>query len=275
MLPMLRTVAMGVLLAAAARADIAWMRDFEKAKERAVREDRLIFLLFDADPCEPVEEMEKDTFSRRDVQEWLNGLVCVRINAETESGNQLATKFGIEGVPTIVLLEPAGCVLHNKGGRPEPEGFVGYFAAVEWNAAIDACNNKDPKGAAPHFFFLHKWFGATKLGKEAEKIRREIENEEAFKAAYDAAEKAYDDALAAVREAAAERLEQAREAARKDEERRAKARELKAEADALHKKYMRTKAYDLYRRILKEYPDLPEAEEARKILEKNKQKVAR
>ncbi len=271
---MVRIVTMGALLAAAAHADVTWLRDFEKAKERAVREDRLIFLLFESEPCEPVEQMEKDTFSRRDVQEWLGSLVCVRINAETESGNLLATKYGIEGVPTLVLLEPAGRVLHNVGGRPDPKhGFVEYFAANAWNGAIDACNNKDPKGAAPHFYFLHKWFSATKVGAEAAKVQSEVENEEGFKAAYEAAEKAYDDALAVVREAEAERLEQAREAARKEEERRAKAKTLKAEADELHKKYLRTKAYDIYRRILKDYPDLPEAEEARKILEKNKQKL--
>ncbi len=270
---MLRAVALGVLLAAAAHADIRWSNDLEKAKDRAIAEDKLVFLLFDGNDCEPTEEMRTDTFPRPEVQQWLGGLVCVRINAETESGNATATKFGIEGVPTIVLLEPSGRVLYNRGGRPRPDQFVDFFAAEERNAAVDACNSNDPIGAARHLFFVRKWFPGTPLAKEAEQICSDFKDVEGFKAAYDATKKAYDDSLAALRKAREERAEQARAAERRQEERRAESKALKKEADELHKKYLRTKAYDLYRKILAEYPDLPEAKEARAILEKNKQRL--
>lgn len=266
-------MALGALLAAAAHADIRWSNDLEKAKDRAIAEDKLVFLLFDATECEPSDQMRTDTFPRPEVQKWLEGLVCVRINAETESGNAIATRFGIEGVPTIVLLEPSGRVLFNRGGRPEPEHFVDFFAIEEWNAAIEACSIKDPIGAAPHLFFVRKWFPGTRLGKEAEKICGDLKDVEGFQAAYDTAQKAYDDSLAALRKAREERVEEARSAERRRQERRAQARAMKTEADELHKKYLRTKAYDLYRKIIAEYPDLPEAKEARAILEKNKQRL--
>jgi thioredoxin-related protein len=270
---MVRIAILGALLAAAARADVTWLRDLEKAKDRAVAEDKLVFILFDAEECEPCRQMEEDTFPRPDVRQWLGGVVCVRIRVDTDSGDAIATKFGIEGIPTIVLLEPSGRVLYNKGGRPEPEHFVDFLMVEEWNAAVDACNIKDPTGAAPHLFFVRKWFADTRLGKEAEGIYRELEKVEGFKAAYDAAQKAYDDSLAAVRKAREELLAEEREAARKQQERRARARQLKAEADELHRKYMRSKAYDLYRKILAECPDCPEAKEARAILERNKQRT--
>lgn len=44
-----RIVAMGALLAAAAHADVEWLRDFEKAKARALKEDKLVFIDFYAD----------------------------------------------------------------------------------------------------------------------------------------------------------------------------------------------------------------------------------
>ena len=219
--------------------------------------------------------MEADTFPRRDVQDWLDGLVCVKVNAGGENGHPLATKFGVKAFPTLVLMEPTGRILHNQAGAPVGEGFVDYFAVTEYNAAADACNIRDPKGAAPHLFFVRKWFPGTRLGKAAEEICRDLEKEEGFRAAYEAAEKAYAQSLAAVRKEAEARAEQAREAMAKEQARRVKAKELKAEADALYGKYLRTKAYDIYRRIVAEYPDLPEAFEARDILRKNKQKITK
>jgi thiol:disulfide interchange protein len=49
MRPMTRIAAFGVLLAAAAHADVSWLRDFEKAKERALKEDKLVLIDFYAD----------------------------------------------------------------------------------------------------------------------------------------------------------------------------------------------------------------------------------
>jgi hypothetical protein len=49
MASMARVIALGVLLAAAAHADIDWERDFEKAQERALKEDRLVFIDFYAE----------------------------------------------------------------------------------------------------------------------------------------------------------------------------------------------------------------------------------
>jgi hypothetical protein len=46
---MKRIAAMGVLLAVAAHADAPWEHDFEKAKERALKEDKLILIDFYAE----------------------------------------------------------------------------------------------------------------------------------------------------------------------------------------------------------------------------------
>jgi hypothetical protein len=219
--------------------------------------------------------METDTFPRRDVQEWLTGVVCLKINAGGDNGHPLADKFRVEAFPTLVLLDPLGKVLHNRPGAPLGDGFVEYFSAERWNAAVEALNLKDWKGTAPHLFFVRKFFPGTKLGKQAEELCRELEQQEGFTDAYEAARKAHEDALAVARKADEARLAKAREAEQKEQERRAKAKALKAEADELFKKYLKTKAYDLYRKILAEYPDLPEADEAEAILRKNKQKLSK
>jgi hypothetical protein len=210
--------------------------------------------------------METDTFPRRGVQEWLDGLVCMKVNAGGENGHPLATKFKVDGFPTLVLLDPMGKVLHNMAGAPPGEHFVASFAVERYNKAVESYNLRDAKGAAPDLFFVRKWFPGTDLGKRAEEICGLLEKEEGFREAYAAAGKAHADALAEARKAK-------EEAERKEEERRAKVKALRTEADELYKKYLRTKAFDLYRRILAEYPDTPEAEWAESVLKKHKQKL--
>lgn len=188
----------------------------------------------------------------------------MRINAG-EGEHPLAKKFGVDGFPTLVLMEPSGKILYNKAGAPaDPGHFVDFFGLDANNAAVKALMDHDARAAAPHLYFLRRWFAGTGLSKQADEIYEEFEKEEGFAEAYEAARKEYE-----------KRLEEAREALRKVAERREKAKALKAEADGLYRKYLRTKAYDIYRRILAEYPDVPEAEEALAILRKNKQKLTR
>jgi hypothetical protein len=204
--------------------------------------------------------MERVTFPRKEVQEWLAGLVCVKVDC-TAGDHPLMSEFGVRGFPTLILQEPAGKILHRDPGAPAPEQFVDYFAGEAYNAAVEAYNGKKWAEAAPHLFFLDKWFRGTRLGREAEGMREHARKQAGFAEAYEAARKAYEARLEAVRE------EQQKEEARRDA-----ARKRKEEADALFAKYMRTKAYAVYREIVRDYPDLPEAEAAREVLRKNRQK---
>jgi tetratricopeptide (TPR) repeat protein len=202
-------------------------------------------------------------FPQREVKEWMSGLVCVKINAGGDDGHPLAKKFGVDAFPTLVLLEPSGKVLYNQAGAPaDATHFVEFFGLDANNAAVKAVMDHDAKAAAAPLFYLRRWFAGTSLSKQADEIYGEFEKEPGFAEAYEAAQKEYE-----------KRLEEARDAVKKEQERRDKAKALKEEADGLYKKYLRTKAYEIYRKILAEYPDLPEADEAEAILKKNKQKL--
>lgn len=203
--------------------------------------------------------MERVTFQRPDVKKLLAGMVCMKIDAG--DGHPLASRFGVGAFPTLVLLEPTGEVLYKDAGAPAPEGFANFFAIDDYNALVRAYNQKDWKAAAPHAFFLRTHFGDTEIGKKAEELYEHARTQEGFAEAYEAARLA--------REA---RLEKERAKLRKEEARREEAKTLKAKADELYEKYLRSKSYKLYKRIILEYPDLPEAEAAREILRKHKQK---
>jgi len=206
--------------------------------------------------------MDADTYPRRDVQAWLATMVCVKLNGGADGGAPEEKKrFAVEGFPTLVLLDPTGKVLHNEGGAPAAAGFVEYFAADRYNTGIRAYNKKRWEAAAPHMFFVRKWFPGTKLAKECDRLHKICMREAAYAKAYLETEAAFKKGL-----------EAARAVIRAEEERRAIAAKMKAAADKWYEKYMRQKAYKIYKQIIWEYPDLPEAEAARNVLRSKKQK---
>ncbi|MFQ5844006.1 MAG: hypothetical protein ACE5JG_03370, partial [Planctomycetota bacterium] len=127
-------------------------------------------------------------------------------------------------------------------------------------AMFDADQKKEFAKAAPHVYFLRKWFLDTKEGKQATKFYAQLEGDKAFLQAYRAAESATETALRKVRQVA----EQKRQ-------RRAKVKEFKAQADKLYHTFgQRFRSYKLYRQLITEYPGSPEADAARAILKKHK-----
>ena len=181
--------------------------------------------------------MERVTFQRKDVQALLGTMVCVKINASDRS--PLMDRFGVRGFPTLVLISPAGPILHNDAGAPHADGFADYFAVDSYNKAIGAMNKKDYAAAAPHVFFVTKWFPGTKLGKQAKGFAERLKEEKSFTDAYAQAKRDFE-----------QRLEKKRAVIRKVAARKKAAREHLAEARALYKKFRRYKAYRVYRKVI-------------------------
>ena len=205
--------------------------------------------------------MERVAFPRRDVQAWLSGMVCMKVNAGGDGGHPLATKFGVRGFPTLVLIEPSGKVVFKQGGSPPPDQFSDGFAGKRYNAAVKAHNEGDWKQCAPHLFFVRKWFKGTPIGDAADDMYKSAASKEAFAKAYAAIEAEY-----------AKRLEAKRSVLRKQDALSAEARKMMDEAEAHMKKFKRYSAFTIYKKVILQYPGTPEADEARAVLRKHKKK---
>jgi thioredoxin-related protein len=108
----------------------AWQTDYNKALEQAGKENKLVLLDFTgSDWCTWCIKLDKDTFSRPDFAKFADtNLVLVKLDfparkpqpeALKAQNESLATKFGIQGFPTLVLVDAAG----KEVGR-----HVGYLA---------------------------------------------------------------------------------------------------------------------------------------------------
>jgi thiol:disulfide interchange protein len=101
-----------------------WIHDdFEGALALAAETGKPVFVDMYADWCGPCRMLSEDYFSRDDYKEVLSQCVLVKINTD---GNQaLAARFGIQSIPTLLLLDSRGTELDRiTGVMGSPEDFL-------------------------------------------------------------------------------------------------------------------------------------------------------
>ena len=105
-----------------------WETDFKKASSAAKASGKYIMLDFSgSDWCGWCKKLEKEVFSQDTFKDFAEkNLVCVLVDfprkkkqtGELKQQNRdLATKYGIQGYPTIIILSPGG----------EPVAMTGYL----------------------------------------------------------------------------------------------------------------------------------------------------
>lgn len=118
---------LGLHLSLSAAGD-AWMTDFEAAQSKAAAEQKPLLLEFTgSDWCPPCMMLNKEVFSQEIFLQYAaDALILVKLDfprkkelsAELKAQNEaLATKYGIRGFPTILILSPEGKVVDTTGYR--------------------------------------------------------------------------------------------------------------------------------------------------------------
>ncbi len=119
------------------------MHDFEAAKAKAVKEGKPIFINFTGtDWCGWCIKLEKEVFSKKAFQDYAKeNLVLVEVDfprkkeqtAELKEQNKkLDKEYGVEGYPTLYLLDAQGKKLTEDIGYREggPEAYVAHLKSL-------------------------------------------------------------------------------------------------------------------------------------------------
>jgi len=117
----------------------AWQTDYKAALEQAAKENKAVLLDFTgSDWCGWCIKMDKDTFSQPDFLEFAKkNLILVELDfpnnkpqsAEIKKQNEeLQKKYGVEGFPTLVLLNSSGKEIARNPGylAGGPKGFIDW-----------------------------------------------------------------------------------------------------------------------------------------------------
>ncbi len=123
-----------IVLSSGAAAATVW-RTWDAGLREAGESGRPVLVDVYTDWCRWCKQMDRDVYSRRDVQQYLESrFVTVRLNAEANdaaryegrpfTSRTLAARFGVTGYPTTIFLDASGSHLGNVPGYLPPDRFL-------------------------------------------------------------------------------------------------------------------------------------------------------
>lgn len=126
---LLAVIVIASLALAGQAAEIRWERSFGAAQKLASKTGKLIMVDFYTDWCGWCKKLDKDTYTDANVVKLASQVVSVKLDAEKE-GKELATKYGVDGFPTILFLTAKGEVAGKIVGYLPPAGFSGELTKI-------------------------------------------------------------------------------------------------------------------------------------------------
>src|SRR5579871_5841165 len=95
--------------AAKAHGPIAWKESLAEAQKIAAKEKKVIFIDFWAEWCGPCKQMLATTYKDKQVVSRSKKFVPVLVNVDKQQN--LANKYSVESIPTVLFLDVKGKVL--------------------------------------------------------------------------------------------------------------------------------------------------------------------
>ena len=127
-LVMLLTVAASVGYAEDA-GGIPWLTSLDAAKEQAAAQNKLIFMDVFAEWCGPCKMLASETFTAPEVIKALEAYVPLKIDSDKQP--QIASQYGVRGVPTLFVLTAQGAAVHEQSGFMPPAGFLEFLQTAQ------------------------------------------------------------------------------------------------------------------------------------------------
>jgi len=114
--------------------NIAWIENFNAALDRAKAENKPVLVDFFATWCGPCKLMDRETYSDSAVAAELTNWISARIDVDRNV--EVAKRFGIDAIPTTVLLQSDGKEIARESGYVGPKDFLTFAKKGRQNPPV-------------------------------------------------------------------------------------------------------------------------------------------
>ncbi len=113
-------------------------KNFEKALEKAKKENRKLFVVFSALWCSPCQQLKHNVFKNEKFKDILGDILPVYIEQTTKKGNELCKKYKIRAFPTIKILNSEGKeIASTTGARIEMSYYANWLKLAKKGITYD------------------------------------------------------------------------------------------------------------------------------------------
>ena len=114
---------------------IKWGNNLDSAFTLASNSNKFIMIDFMAEWCPPCKEMDKNTFSNKNIIKKSNEFILVRIDVDkqqniAEEYNGNARKYGGIGIPNILFLDKEKKIIRHIVGFHDVDQLIGIMDSV-------------------------------------------------------------------------------------------------------------------------------------------------
>jgi len=142
-----------LLASVTARAELTWLTDLDEAKKVAMKENKKLLVDFTgSDWCGYCIKLHKEVFDTPEFEKFAKDYVLVELDfpkrkeqpAAEKAKNQAAQKkYGVNGFPTVIIMNTSGKVLNRAEGYSPDSGPSAYLPQLGAPAA------EKPRTATP------------------------------------------------------------------------------------------------------------------------------
>ena len=104
---------------------IPWRHDLADARREAATAHKPVLAYFTATWCGPCQEMHRTTWSDSKVESALQAFVPVKLDVDQQS--KLAAQYGVDGIPTYMILDAQGKPVRADSGYRDADEFLQWL----------------------------------------------------------------------------------------------------------------------------------------------------
>lgn len=161
-------------------ASLDWHRDKDEAFQAARASHRPVLAFLYADWCSYCRQMDAETFrDPRVIDDLGQRFVWLRLNAETNpEGTELQQRFGVEGYPTLLILDEKENEIDRISGYVPPDQFPERLEALvegpDSFPTLERRLEENPGSPEAHFKIASKYLERKQFQEAGEHFRKTI-----------------------------------------------------------------------------------------------------